>query len=98
MVYDSVVNYLGKEHAGHLISAIRLFYPVAGDCTGSVYCVITLYWYYQKLTVDRCMPGYAASARNNYQHKIAQWQQHSPYKLDRPRYGAKQQITRKLDT
>ena len=63
---DFEVNYAGKEHANHLISDIRVFYPVAEYCTGILHFDITLKWDYQKQTVDSSVSVYEAESLHKY--------------------------------
>ena len=63
------VKYVGKEHANHLIPAIREFYPVAEDWNGILYWGIKLKWDYQKWTFDSSMPKYVATSLHKYQRK-----------------------------
>ena len=66
VVDDFGVKYVGKEHYGHLITDIKVFCLVAEDCTGILYCGITLNWYYHKRTLDSFMPGYVAAELHKY--------------------------------
>ena len=80
VLYNSGVKYVGKEHAYHLITAIREFYPVTVDWTEKLCFSITLNWEYQKLKVDSSMPGYVAADLHKYQHTASQKQKYSPHR------------------
>jgi hypothetical protein len=68
VVDDFGVKYVGKQHADHLLNAIRTKYQLTCDWTGSLYCGVTLKWDYDKGTVDLSMPGYIARALHKFQH------------------------------
>ena len=55
---DFRVECIGKEHAAHLRSVIRKYYPVTKDWVGSKYIGITLNWNYVKRQVHLSIPGY----------------------------------------
>jgi hypothetical protein len=61
-VDDFVVQYVGKEHAQHLIDALETDYTVSKDLAGGIYCGITLKWDYENKHVDLSMPGYIKDA------------------------------------
>ena len=90
MVDNFGVKYVGKEHANHLKSSIRIFYPIADDWTGSLYYGITLKLDYQKLTVDSAIPEYVSEALHKYQQETMQHQQQSPHIWEQNRYGVNQ--------
>ena len=67
IVDDFGVKYVGKEHADHLIQALRNDYDkVTVDWTGSLYAGITLNWNYEEKWVDSSMPGYVAELRQQF--------------------------------
>jgi hypothetical protein len=70
VVDDFGVQYAGKEHAQHLIDALETDYTVSKDCTGGLYCGITLKWYYENKHVDLSMSGYIKDALHKYQHPM----------------------------
>jgi hypothetical protein len=47
VVDDFDVQYVGKEHAQHLIDALETDYTVSKDWTGGLYYGITLNWDYE---------------------------------------------------
>jgi hypothetical protein len=55
VVDDFGIKYVGKQHADHLINAVKDLYGVSLDWTGSLYCGLTLQWDYRKHTVDVSM-------------------------------------------
>ena len=44
---DFGVEYVGKEHAEHLVSALQKEYKITRDWEGKIYVGITLYWHHQ---------------------------------------------------
>jgi len=68
------------------------------DWTGGRYIGIHLKWDYKLRTVQLSMPGYVKKALLQFQHAIPKQPHYAPSKCTPPTYGAKQQLTRKLDT
>ena len=68
VVDDFGIQYVGKTHANHLITAIEEHYQFTKDWGGTLYCGITLRWNYQNRTVDLSMPGYVDAMLHKYQH------------------------------
>jgi hypothetical protein len=87
VVDDFGVQYVGKEHAQHLIDALETNYTVSKDCTGGLYCGITLKWDYMKKHVDLSMPGYIKDALHKFQHPKPKRPQYAPHNLTVPAYG-----------
>ena len=50
-MYNFGVNYVGKEHADHLIGVLEGFYVVDKDWEGKKYCGIILDWDYYNESV-----------------------------------------------
>ena len=48
IVDDFGVEYVGEEHAQHLISSLQKYYPIDIDWTGTRYCVIDMKWNYNE--------------------------------------------------
>ena len=55
VVDDFGVKYVGKEHAEHLMEALKEHYEVSEDWTGSKYCGLTLKWDYKHRKVHLSM-------------------------------------------
>ncbi len=85
------IKYVGKQHADHLINAVKDLYGVSLDWTGSLYCGLTLQWDYQQRTVDVSMPGYVAAALHKFQHPPPIKAQDAPHDWNKPVYGSKVQ-------
>ncbi|KAL7477514.1 hypothetical protein ACHAW6_003322 [Cyclotella cf. meneghiniana] len=91
VVDDFGVKYVGKEHALHLKSVLKSYYPLSTDWTGNRYIGIRLDWDYNNLQVHLSMPGYKTKALKQFQHKTLTEPQHSPFPTKPIRYGAKKQ-------
>jgi hypothetical protein len=87
VVDDFGIKYAGKEHADHLLNALRKYCEVAEDWTGGLYCGIKLDWNYENNTVDLLMPGYIEATLHKFQHKTPTRPQHAPYPARAPQYG-----------
>ena len=56
------VNYVGEEHAKHLVDALEEHYKIFQDWEGKTYCGLTLEWDYEARKVHVSMPGYVQDA------------------------------------
>ena len=94
VVDDFGVKYVGRDHAKHLLTTLRLLYEATTDWTGSLYCGITLDWNYDNRTCDLSMPDYVRKALERFCHNQPLRPQHSPHAWLAPVYGLKiQQLT-----
>jgi hypothetical protein len=93
VVDDFGVKYFGKEHADHLLHALKQHYEVTEYWEGKLYCGISLKWDYENRTVDLSMPGYIENVLHKFQHKPPDRPQHAPYPARKPHYGSKVQLT-----
>jgi len=91
VVDDFGVKYVGKEHAEHLMEALKEHYEVSEDWTGSKYCGLTLKWDHKRRKVHLSMPGYIKRALKRFHHKSPARPQNSPYPHIPPKYGQRQQ-------
>jgi hypothetical protein len=80
VVDDFGVQYVGAEHAHHLIT-------VSKDWTGGLYCGITLNWDYANKHVDLSMPGYIKDALHKFQNPLPKRPQYAPHNWTVPAYG-----------
>jgi hypothetical protein len=87
VVDDFGVQYVGKEHAQHLIDALETDYTVSKYWTGEVYCGITLKWYYENKHVDLSMHGYIKDALHKCQHPMPKRPQCAPHNWNVPYFG-----------
>jgi hypothetical protein len=97
VVDDFGIKYVGRQHAEHLVAALKALYPVTTDWKGELYCGLTLHWDYTARTVDLSMPGYIPAALHKFQHPEPLRPQHSPHHWDRPNYGVPTQMTPPAD-
>jgi hypothetical protein len=87
VVDDFGVQYVGEEHARHLIAALETDYTVSKDWTGGLYCGITLHWNYDDKYVDLSMPGYVKDSLHKFQHPLPKRPQYTPHNWTVPAYG-----------
>jgi hypothetical protein len=87
VVDDFGVQYVGAEHAQHLIAALETDYTISKDWTTSLYCGITLNWDYTNTHMDLSMPGYIKDALHKFQHPLPKRPQYAPHNWTVPVYG-----------
>jgi hypothetical protein len=88
LVMDDVgVQYVGKEHAQHLIGALETYYTVSKDWSGGMYCGITLTWNYSNRHVDLSVHGYIKDPLHKFQHPMPNRPQYAPHNWTVPEYG-----------
>jgi hypothetical protein len=93
VVDDFGVQYVGKEHAQHLIDALEKNYTVSKDWTGGLYCGITLKWDYSNKHVDLSMSGYIKDALHKFQHPLPKRTRYAPHNWTVPAYGQRIQYS-----
>lgn len=99
IVDDFGIEYVGAEHANHLLSALRDNYTITTDWTGSKFAGIDIKWDYTKRTVRTTMYGYINNVRTRFGHPDPVKPEHSPHQHREIIYGAKEQFTsNKIDT
>jgi hypothetical protein len=81
------VQYVGAEHAHHLIAALETDYAVSKDWTGGLYCGTNLNWDYANKHVDLSMPGYIKDSLHKFQHPLPKRPQYAPHDWTVPAYG-----------
>lgn len=96
IVDDFGIEYVGKEHAEHLLDALKQFYDnITVDWEGSKFAGIDLDWNYARRHCDRAvrlsMNGYIKKVLEKYNHPAPSKPQHSPAKHRPIQYGAKSQ-------
>jgi hypothetical protein len=96
VVDDFGIKYVGKEHADHLLNALKEHYTLDIDWEGKLYCGISLDWDYDKRTVDISMPNYIKKLLQRFQHELKK-AQHSPFNCSPKRYGKDAQLPLPLD-
>ena len=88
VVDDFGVNYISKENAEHLIQALQKLYTISVNCTGSLFCGLTIDWDYSAHTCDISMPKYLQTALLKFQHPAPKLPQHAPHSWAKSTYGA----------
>ena len=82
------MQYIGCQHAEHLISALKESYKVTEDWTGSKFAGIDLKWDYIKRWCRLTMDGYITEVRIRFGHPNPTTPQHTPHKHRPITYGA----------
>ena len=65
---DFGVEYVGKQHAEHLATILKIYHNITEDWEGKKYACIDLKWGYDKRTYRATMDWYILDLRNKYQH------------------------------
>ena len=97
VVDDFGVKYVGKEHADHLIRALKQDYTIEKDWEGKLYCGITLDWDYDNQTLTISMPDYIKKILIRFKHKLKK-KQYTPYKAAPKTYRTNAQQPLPQDT
>ena len=66
--------------------------------TGSLFCGLTIEWYYAARTCDISMPNYLQTALLKFQHPAPKRPQHAPHSWAKPTYGAQVQYSHENDS
>ena len=80
------VKYTNRKDAEHLRTALKIFYLVTIDWTGSKHKGLTLKWDYINRMVDIYMPKYVPTSLHKFYHKALDKLQESPHHWSRPTY------------
>ena len=86
-VDDFGIKYFSKHDAEHLLQALKSFYAISTDWSGTNYCGLTMNWNYKQGYVDVSMPDYVSKQLNKYQHPKPVKAQYAPHKWSVPSYG-----------
>ena len=81
------VKYIGKENANHLIQSLQKVYTISIDCTGSLFCGLTIKWDYSAHTCKIFMIKYLQADLHKFQHPAPKRPHHSPNSWDKRTYG-----------
>ena len=94
------VQYIGDEHAEHLISVVKKHYELTHDLNkknqGTRYCGVTMDWDYEKHEVHLSVPGYVTKALQRFKHELTKIQ-NQPYPHVPPNYGVKFQFSKDIN-
>ena len=63
-------------------------YTISIDWAGSLFCGLTIDWYYDARTCDISVPKYLQTALHKFQHLAPKRLQHNPHSWSKPTYGA----------
>ena len=66
VVHDFGVKYISKENTDYLIQALQKLYTISINWTGSLFCGLTITWYYDAHTYDISMTNYLQSALHKF--------------------------------
>ena len=97
VVDDFGVKYVGKEHADHLINALKEDYAITEDWDGAKFIGLDLHWDYKKQEVHLTMENYVAKALHRFQHETPKKKQNQPFPHVPIEYGAKTQFAAPAD-
>jgi hypothetical protein len=98
IVDDSVVKYVGNQHADHLLGGLLRSYELTTDWEGNFYSGMTLKWDYKNRTRDISMPGYVANVHSKFQQNMPKHPQQTPSRYGMPVYGDKTQYETQDET
>ena len=102
IVDDFGVEYVGKQHANHLLSILKEHYEMTEDWLGSKFAGIDLDWNYAARHSDRTcrlsMNSYVSNLLLREGHSRPNKPQHSPHQHRPIVYGAKTQPALEQDT
>jgi hypothetical protein len=88
---DFGVKYVGKQHALHLLEALRHLYTVTEDWAGTLFNGLTIGWNYDARYVDISMPHYLPAVFHRFQHRAPAKHQGASHAWTVPTYDAKVQ-------
>ena len=97
VVDDFGVKYVGKEHAEHLVSAIKNDYEATVEWEGTKYLGLTIDWDYDKREAHVSIPNYVKEACIRFKHETPKRTQDQPHQHAVPVYGATIQYVKKPD-
>ena len=92
------IKYISNEHALHLKTALKSYYPLSMDWTGDHYIGIQLDWDYENKKVHLSMPGYKGRALRQFQHKKPLVPQLSHFPTKPIKYSSKKQYATQEST
>ena len=102
LVDDFGIEYVGKEHALHLLKTLEKNYEITTDWEGKKIACIDLSWNYHTLHADRTcrisLKDYIDKVLLKYNHPVPKKPQLSPHKNREISYGNKEQLAPEEDT
>jgi len=97
IVDDFGIEYVGRQHADHLLQALSTHYEVTTDWSGAKFAGIDLTWNYTHRTCRLSMDGYIADVLRRYNHPTPRKPQHSPHPHQPIIYGSSSQAVPTTD-
>jgi len=99
IVDNFAIQYTGRQHAEHLLSALQEHYDVSTDWDATKFAGVDLHWDHAKRTCRLTMNNYVNDVRLRFGHPDPLKPQHSPHKHRPIIYGASAQLeTDDIDT
>ena len=102
IVDDFGVEYVGEQHAQHLLAVLRKDYKMTTDWNGTKFAGVDLDWNYAADHSERTcwlsMDGYIERVLRKQGHPMPTRAQHAPHKHREIIYGAGEQLTPKEDS
>ena len=97
IVDDFGVECEGKQHADHLIAALREHHTSSLNWDGNLCCGMKLTWDHNKRTIDISMPNCMQEVLHKFQHPTPGKPQRAPCKAAPKQCGSKIQLTEPHD-
>ncbi len=97
VVDDFGVQYIGEEHAQHLLQAVQKHYKCSFEPEGERYCGLTIKWAYLDKKVHILMPLYLRNTLKQFRHPPPIVPQDQPHPHIKKQYGAKVQHAKPPD-
>jgi len=102
IVDDFGIEYVGEQHARHLLNVLEENYEMTTDWNGTKFAGVDLEWNYASKHSERTcrlsMDGYIERVLLKYGHPTPSKPQHAPHKHREIIYGAAEQVTPEEDT
>ena len=87
-----------KEHANHLITALKQDYELDEDWNRTKYCGISLDLDYENREVHLSMSGYVEKGLQRFNHIPGKMNKDQPYQHIKPNYGTRAQYVEEEDS
>ena len=91
------IKYVDRQHAQHLIYALKEDYTIPQDWAGTQYIGLTIDWDYEKQEVNISMTGYIEDALTRFKHARPRTPKDQPHPHVPPNYGATRQYAEQQD-
>ena len=91
------VKYVDRQHAKHLMNALKEDYTISQEWAGTGYIGITIDCDYEKQEVHISMPGYIEDALTRFKHARPRTPQYQPHPHAPPNYSVTRQYSEQQD-